>query len=326
MDLLVDFLALVDIGAVIGERRLDGVVRERMEHDAPPQHLRRRLLREAGDLLGVLPPQLAVDDEELREVVALGLDLGRAFENRRHDAIEELVVERDPALLERLRERAVVEVGARGVAGRVAREDAHRRVDVLVVEQREERDADRRVGDLDAVDRRARRRVSRILDVADDDARLDIVRRGAIDDELGAAEIDVVVRRDDRHARPFEPDLHVVASRVDSSVRMPRSTGRPAVTMIRAAPAWRSGTVCLPISCVMRTLSVPSCVICALPGSSRLKSVVCLPFCSKTTRSGFIVGASGAVIADLERASPCRRTSRAFRSRWRAAAMRPATM
>ena len=79
-------------------------------------------------------------------------------------------------------------------------------------------------------------------------ARLDIVRRRAIDDHLGAAVVDVVVRRDDRDARPFEPDLDVAAWRVDSSVRMPRSTGRPAVTMIFAAPDCRSGTVCLPIS------------------------------------------------------------------------------
>ncbi len=43
--------------------------------------------------------------------------------------------------------------------------------------------------------------------------------------------------------------------------------------MIFAAPDWRSGIVCLPISWVMRTLSVPSCVIWPLPGSSRLKSV-----------------------------------------------------
>ena len=55
--------------------------------------------------------------------------------------------------------------------------------------------------------------------------------------------------------------------------------------------------VCLPTSALMRTVSVPSCLICALPGSSRLKSVVCLPFCSKTTRSGFIIGASGEAIA-----------------------------
>ena len=136
----------------------------------------------------------------------------------------------------------MVEVGARGVAGRIARVDAHRRVDVLIVEQREERDADRRIGDLDAVDRRARRRVPGILDVADHDARLDVVGRRAIDDDLGAAEVDVVVRRDDRDARPLEPDLDVVAA-VDSSVRRPRSTGRPAVTMMRAAPDCRSGTV-----------------------------------------------------------------------------------
>ena len=96
-------------------------------------------------------PQLAVDHQELGEVVAFGLDLGRAFEDRRDDAIEELVVELDAALLERLGEDAEVEVGARGVARRVAREDAHRRVGVLIVEQREERDAQRRVGDLDAL-------------------------------------------------------------------------------------------------------------------------------------------------------------------------------
>ena len=47
---------------------------------------------------------------------------------------------------------------------------------------------------------------------------------------------------------------------------------------------------------VTRTLSVPSCVICAFPGSSRVKSGVCLPFCSNTTRIGFIAGASGAVM------------------------------
>ena len=105
----------------------------------------------------------------------------------------------------------MIEVRSRGVAGRVARVDAHRGIEVLIVEQREERDADRGVGDLDAVDRRARRRVSRVLDVADDDARLDIVWRGAIDDDLGAAEIDEVVRRDDRHARPFQAHLDVVA-------------------------------------------------------------------------------------------------------------------
>ena len=45
--LLVDFLALVDVGALVGERGLDGVVGERVEDDAAPVHLGRALLREA---------------------------------------------------------------------------------------------------------------------------------------------------------------------------------------------------------------------------------------------------------------------------------------
>ncbi len=77
---------------------------------------------------------------------------------------------------------------------------------------------------------------------------------------------------------------------------MLRMTGRPAVTTMRPVPDARSGTVCLPISCVMRTLSLPSWAICALPGSSRLKSGVTLPFCSNATRIGFISAASGAVM------------------------------
>ena len=70
MDLLIDLLAVVDVGALIGERGFDGGVGERMEDDAAPEHVRRRLLREACDLLGVLPPQLAVDLQELLQRVA----------------------------------------------------------------------------------------------------------------------------------------------------------------------------------------------------------------------------------------------------------------
>ena len=40
MDLSIDLLALVDVGALIGERRFDGAVGERMEDDAAPQHVR----------------------------------------------------------------------------------------------------------------------------------------------------------------------------------------------------------------------------------------------------------------------------------------------
>ena len=46
VDLLVDLLALVDVGAVIGERRFDLRVAELHERSVP-QYRRRRLLREA---------------------------------------------------------------------------------------------------------------------------------------------------------------------------------------------------------------------------------------------------------------------------------------
>ena len=114
-------------------------------------------------------------------------------------------------LLERLGEHAVVEVGARRVAGLVAREEPDRRLQVLVVQQREERDAHRGIGDLDARDGRTRRRVAGILDVPDDHARGHILGGGAVDDHLRPAVVDVVVRGHHRHARPFEPHLEVAA-------------------------------------------------------------------------------------------------------------------
>ena len=83
--------------------------------------------------------------------------------------------------------------------------ERHRRVQVLIVEQREERHL-RRVVCLDAG---ARGRESRIRLVADAHARFDVGRRGAVDDELGAAVIDVVERREHRDARRLEPDLDV---------------------------------------------------------------------------------------------------------------------
>ena len=68
----------------------------------------------------------------------------------------------------------MIEVGAGGIAAG-SREHAHRRVEVLVVQQREERDADGRVLDLDAVDGDAAGEEAGILDVADDDAGLDVL-------------------------------------------------------------------------------------------------------------------------------------------------------
>ncbi len=51
--------------------------------------------------------------------------------------------------------------------------------------------------------------IARILQVADLHARLDVGRRRAIDDHLGAAEIDVVLGREHGDLRPLEPHLNV---------------------------------------------------------------------------------------------------------------------
>src|SRR4029079_9226057 len=100
VSLLVDVLSFVDVRALIGEGGFDRAVREGMENHAAPEHFRRGLFGEGRDLLGVLLAELAVDHEELGEVVAFGLDLARALENGGDDAIEELVVYLDAALLE----------------------------------------------------------------------------------------------------------------------------------------------------------------------------------------------------------------------------------
>ena len=63
---------------------------------------------------------------------------------------------------------------------------------------------------------------------------------------------------------------------------MPYSTLRAAVTTMRASPDCSSGMACLPISREIRTLSAPSCRICAPFGSASENSGTCLPPCSRT--------------------------------------------
>ena len=73
------------------------------------------------------------------------LQLRRVLEDLRHDALEEAVVELDPALPERLLEHVVDE---RAVASLPASSRANATIgvlQVLVVEQREERDLERRI-------------------------------------------------------------------------------------------------------------------------------------------------------------------------------------
>ena len=120
---------------------------------------------------------------------------------------------------------------------------------VLVVEQREERDLERRVG---AGDAGARRGKARILDVADAHARLDVGRRRAVDDHLGAAVVDVVMRREDRDRAAARAGPGRPSTPCSTSVRRFRNDGRVAVTTMRAGPDCSSGTLCLPIGRVMR--------------------------------------------------------------------------
>ena len=107
--LLVDLLALVDVGARVGELRLDLRVAELLERVLEHQ-LRRALLREVHQVLIVLPAQVAVDLQEAREhVVGRDLLVRRVAGDRRHDALQERVVELDSALAVRLRKHLVVE-------------------------------------------------------------------------------------------------------------------------------------------------------------------------------------------------------------------------
>src|SRR5206468_13123333 len=100
-------------------------------------------------------PELAVDFQKRRQHVTAGrrrrdLQLRRVLENLRHDALQETVVELDLAPLERLREDLFDEAHLRLVAGLVLREDGDWRVEILIVEEREERDLKRGICDAHA--------------------------------------------------------------------------------------------------------------------------------------------------------------------------------
>ncbi len=188
MHLLVDVLALVRVGARIGELRFDLRVAKLLER-VLEKHLRRALLREVHQVLIVLPAQVAVDLQEAREhVVGRDLFIRRVARDCGHDTVEKRVVERNRALSVRLREDLVIDGHDDLVPRRVAREHLHGRSRILIEEHGEERDAQRRV----ARDAGALGGVARVLDVPDTHARLHIVRRGAVDDELAAPEVDEV--------------------------------------------------------------------------------------------------------------------------------------
>src|SRR5690349_16276197 len=92
-----------------------------------------------------------------------------------NDALQELVVELDAASLEGLLEYVVDEAEFRLVAGLVAREHDDRNVEILIVKEREKRDA-RVCVSADA------RRIAGVLEVSDAHARTHVRRRRAVQD------------------------------------------------------------------------------------------------------------------------------------------------
>ena len=135
VDLLIDLLALVDVGAVIGEARPRPASCRAGRTVRPTASSATSCVAQRRDLVRVDLAQLAVDRAGTPAASPAvlrrrrHLQLGRVLEDLRHDAVDELVVELDPALLERLLEHVVDEGRRRLVAGLVARERDDRRVE-----------------------------------------------------------------------------------------------------------------------------------------------------------------------------------------------------
>ena len=212
VDLLVDVLAFVDVGAVIREAGLDLRVAELHERTVP-EALCGRLLGKRRDFVRVDATQFAIHLEEAGQHVAGGhlhLQLGRVLNDLGHDTVDVLVVDLNPASPRRLLEHVVDECRLGLVAGFVAGEGGDWRRELLLRQQRKERDSRVRARASDA---RAGRWIARILDVAHADARPHVGRRCPIHDHLGAAVIDVVMRRDDGDARRLESHLEILGCR-----------------------------------------------------------------------------------------------------------------
>ncbi len=211
MHLAVDLPAVVEIGPLIREARLDLGIAQRLERSVPKAFGS----REAGisqDLLGIPTAEVAVDFDEARNRVVelLGgqrcLEFWRVVEDVRHDPGNESIIDGDVAPAERLREHTGVE-GRRGlVAGLVARIDLDGRLQILLGEQREERHF---AGGVGTGHPGGRSWVAGERDVPHADAGLDVRRLHAVDHQLASPMVDVVVGRHDRQARGIEPDLDV---------------------------------------------------------------------------------------------------------------------
>ena len=117
----------------------------------PPEHLGLRLRGQRGDRLVVLLPQVVVDGQKaLQQIVGVDAGARRVLRDGGNHASEETVVDLDPRFDERLRELFAVHGAGRFVGRGIAREEADRRVQVLVVAQDEERHPRRRILNADA--------------------------------------------------------------------------------------------------------------------------------------------------------------------------------
>ena len=178
-------------------------------------------------------------------------------ENLRHDAVDELVVDLDAAVLLRLLEHVVHERRCRLVL-LVPRATRDARFQVPDRRGREEGDILCRIASAPPAGK------ARILDVADAHARRDVGRRRAVDDHLRAAVVHVVMRGQDGDARRLEPDLKVLRRRARQRAQVqPTMVASRSRRSVRR-PRCRSGTLCLPRGRDTRTWSASTCVSVAV--------------------------------------------------------------
>ena len=120
---------------------------------------------------------------------------------------EETVTDAEPRTSKPAREHPVVEVRFRFIARPVPGVQANRRIQLLIVQQREQRHPQ---GGVRCVHPGRRRGVAAVEMVPDPNPGLDVGRVHAIDHQLGPAVIHVVKRRRDGQPGRGEPRLDVV--------------------------------------------------------------------------------------------------------------------
>ena len=165
-----------------------------------------------GDAVRVEPSKLAVDLQERGEHIVRGrrrhVQLGRVREDFRNDPLQKRVVEHDAAAPEGLLEDVVDKRRGRLIARLIPREHRHRRLQILIVQQRKEGDVKRRIGGGESG---TARRIPGVLHVSHAHARHGVRRRRPVEDQLRSAVVDVVVGRRHRDAGRLQINLNIFA-------------------------------------------------------------------------------------------------------------------